>query len=898
MTVSKGVKPLVIVGAIFVFILAAMAATPLLFKDKITEITKNELNKKLNAKVDFNKINISLFRNFPNASISLKDLKIVGVGDFSIDTLVNSKDINLVINLKSLFSDTGYEVKNIQINDTKVYAHILKDGRANWNIMKEDTTAQADTTSSSFTLKLQKLGIHNADITYVNDSSDMSLEIKNLNHTLSGDLTADSTTLATKTTIDSLSFWMGKIKYANQLNVAFDADIKANFKDSKYTLANNSAKINAIPFSINGWVQMLDNGYDMDLKLNTDKVDFKSILSLIPALYAESFKDIKTDGKVEMSGFAKGKMIDEIYPAFAVKMNVSDAWFQYPSLPKSVKAINVIANITHPGGNLDATVVDVPKFSFNMGGNPFSGSLHVVTPMSDPDFSMKAVGKLDLGMIKDVYPLEKGTELNGVLDMNVNAAGKMSYVDNNQYDKFTFSGTVNVKNMVAKTESLTQKVSISNANLLFNNRYLNLTNLAMKIGENDIKANGKVENYMAYALKDKTLTGDFSFASNYMNLNDFMSSDKSSESDTSSLEVIILPKNLNLGLTGNINKLIYDKMNFTNAKASMKLADGNLVINNMSTDGFGGTMGLSGTYSTSNPSKPRVDMKMNLTDITFTEIFKQVKTIQKLAPIFEHATGKFNTALTLNSLLKKDMMPDLTSLTSLGKLDTKSVGLTGVEAFTQLASSLGYTQLAKSTLKDIVAQFSVDNGKITTKPFNVKIGDTKLNIGGITGLDQTIDYAGKITLPSKLNAGKLQSVSFTIGGTFSKPKIKLDVASTVSDALGISKDSLSNKVAETKQKAIETVNAKKDEAIKTAQQQADKLMANAKAAGDKLIEEAQTKGNELVSKTSNPLAKLAAQKASDELVKQAKNQANKLTSEAKNQGDKLIQQASEKATLK
>ncbi|VBB44777.1 Outer membrane assembly protein [uncultured Paludibacter sp.] len=897
MATKKGKKALIIVFSIILFVFAALAVIPFAFQGKIMEIAKKELNKQLNANVDFNKLNVSLFRNFPDASLSLKDLKIIGTGDFSKDTLLYGKDINLVVNLKSLFSDTGYDVKKLEFNDVDVFAHVLKDGRANWDIVKTDSTAKKDTTASTFKMMLKDFKIKNSNIVYIDEQSDMTVRLKTLNHHLSGDFTADSTTLITQTSIDSLDYWSNGMKYASKLKVNVLADIKADFNKKLYTLANNIMNINAIPLSVNGWVQMLDDGYNMDLKLNSEKVDFKSILSLIPAVYAKSFEDIKADGKVDLNGFLKGKMTDSIYPAFDLNLDVKDAWFQYPNLPKPVQKINIASRITNPGGSLDATVVDVPTFSFNMGGNPFSGSLHVITPVSDLDFALKAIGKIDLGMIKNVYPLEKGTEMNGLLDMNVDAAGKMSYVDKNQYENFKFSGVVNVKNILLKMKEMTQDVSVSNANLQFNNRFLNLTNLMMKIGQNDLSADGKVENYLAYALRDKTLKGDFNFNSNLMNLNDFMSSDKN-EKDTSSLQVIKLPKNLDLALTGNIKKLIYDKMNFSNATASMKLADGDLKINTLSTDGFGGKMGLTGTYSTSNPSKPAVDLALNLTDISFSEIFSQVDMLKKFAPIFDQAAGKFSSKLSLNTLLQDNMMPVLASVLGNGSLNTNSVAIKEVTAFSQLANSLKLNNVSDMVLKDISLMFEIKDGKVNTKPFNLKWGDVQMNLGGSTGLDQTIDYAGKVKLPDKLNLGKFQNIGFKIGGTFTKPKIELDLASTVQSIVEEKKTEVLSKVEAAKTQVTEQVNAKREQALKEAQAKADKILENAKLAGNKLVEQAQMRGDSLVAKATNPVTKALAKKGSDELVKQAQKQADKLYNDAQAEANKLIKEASESTQLK
>jgi hypothetical protein len=58
-----------------------------------------------------------------------------------------------------------------------------------------------------------------------------------------------------------------------------------------------------------------------------------------------------------------------------------------------------------------------------------------------------------------------------------------------------------------------------------------------------------------------------------------------------------------------------------------------------------------------------------------------------------------------------------------------------------------------------------------------------MNLSGTTGLDQTIDYRGKITLPASAgNISKLGTVDMTIGGTFSSPKVAIDMESLAKQA--------------------------------------------------------------------------------------------------------------------
>jgi hypothetical protein len=879
-------KGLIISSSVFVVFFAALLVLPFAFSGKITKLAKEQINGKLNAKVDFENIDLSFIRHFPFATVTMENLRIVGIDEFKKDTLLSTEKVDLVLNIKSLFSDKGYEIRKLQFNNTRVLAHVLPNGKDNWTVMKTDSTQKQDTTPMSFNLKLKDVEINNAYVVYWDEKGNQKAVIHNLNHTTSGDFTADSSMLKTKTTIDSLDYWMGGLKYLSKANVELKADINANLNKKIYKFSDNLLQINAIPLSFAGWVKMLDDGYDMDLTLDAKKVDFKAILSLVPAIYANSFEGVKAGGAVNMSGFLKGKMIGDNYPAFDFKLKAANGWFQYPKLPKSVQNINIAADISNPGKTLDATVVDISRFSFTLGGNPFSAQMHVAYPMSDPELTMKAVGKLDLGNIKEIYPLEAGTQLNGVLDMNLDLGGRMSYYDKNQYDKFKFAGKLNISNMLVKMKAFPQDVSIAKANLAFNNRYADLSALQMKIGRNDLAMSGKLENFVAYALHNKTLTGTLDLQSNYFNASDFMPADaKKAAADTSKLTLMKIPKNINFTMKADFKKLVYSKMDFMNAKGTLVVANGDMKFQNMGVQAFGGNMLVNGLYSTSDAKKPYVNFDCTLTDVVFTEIFKQVETFQKFAPVFEKASGKFSSKLSINSLLQNDMSPNLASLIGNGSFSTKSIGLSNVAVINTLASKLNRAGLSSSTIKDLALNFDIKDGKINTKPFDVALGNVKMKLGGSTGLDKTIAYAGSVQLPDQFNLGKFSNLNLKIGGTFSKPKVEVDVMSILNNVIGDSKAKVVSGVSN-------QVDVAKQNAIKAAQDQATQIRSEAKKLGDQILSEAKTQGDQLVANASNPITKMVAKKAAQKLLDEAQKKSDDLNAKADAKATDLVQKAS------
>ena len=87
-------------------------------------------------------------------------------------------------------------------------------------------------------------------------------------------------------------------------------------------------------------------------------------------------------------------------------------------------------------------------------------------------------------------------------------------------------------------------------------------------------------------------------------------------------------------------------------------------------------------------------------------------------------------------------------------------------------------------VKDMTLDFTIKDGRVETKPFDIKMGDYTLNLSGSTGLDQTIDYSGKVKLPASVgNISKLMTLDLKIGGSFTSPKVSVDTKSMANQAV-------------------------------------------------------------------------------------------------------------------
>lgn len=784
---KKGLK---ITGIVLAVILILLISIPFLFSGKIESIIKKQANDMLNAELDFKSLNISLIRNFPQASISLKDFYIKGEEEFANDTLIQGKELTATVNLFSLFGSSGYVINKVILDQSKLTAKVLKSGKANWDIMKEsdnnEATEEVSTDEDDFALKIQKVQIKKFDLIYDDLEGKQYARIDNLNLTLSGDLSSKATKLDIETQLANLLYSSEGNTLLNNVAITAKVNLDADFVSNKYTLNKNQIQLNAIKTSLDGWVQLKDDdAIDMDLKLNTDKINFRDILSLIPVIYMDDdFKKIKTDGEVDLSAFAKGTFKGEQLPAFDLTLNVNNATVKYPGVPASIDKINIHANVNNPGGNADLTQIKVDPCHLTIGGNPISLTALVSNPVTDPKFNIALKGILDFAKVAQVYPMDD-IKLKGVIDANMALSGRMSHIEKELYDKLSASGNLKLSNLEVAMKDM-PNIEIKKSAMSFTSQSVKLDDTAILIGKSDVTINSQLSNYLGYIMKGSTISGSLNVVSNHFNANELLGEDVDTQAngeDDSPMSLIEIPKNVNFNMNANFKEILYDDLKLTNLKGNIIIKNGRADMSNLSFNTFEGGVKMNGYYSTTDANHPMVNANLDLADLSFAKTYDGMNIVRMLAPIFSSLGGSYSGKLNMTAELDKNMEPIMKSIQAKGNLATDNVNIKEVKIIQELAKVIKQEDLVNRPMKDINLNFEVNDGRLKTQPFDFKIGDYNLTLSGTTGLDQTIEYSGKVKLPA--NVTKIEgfdTLGVLIGGTFTAPTFKIDSKSMAKEA--------------------------------------------------------------------------------------------------------------------
>jgi hypothetical protein len=789
-------KILKIAGSVLVLVAITLFAVPYFFKDQIKAKITEAINKKVDARVSFEDADLSLFKNFPNANVTLYQLDIINKAPFEGDTLASIEEIDLKMSIKELFKgkDKAMDIQGITSKNGMINILFNKDGLGNYDIAIKNKEAS---TSSPLTLNIQKYEIENFKFKYFDESSKIKMVIDSINHEGTGDFAASKLDLVTKSTA-KITIDMDKVNYMQNVPLTLDAVLGIDLDKSKYTFKENKALINQLPLQFDGFIQLVDAGQEYDLKFKTPTSSFKNFLGVIPAVYAANVNNVKTTGDFTVVGFAKGLYSDTTVPKFNIDIASNNASVQYPDLPKSIQNIIIDSKIINETGILNDTYINLDKLSFRIDQDVFNikANIRNITENAVVDAVLK--GTINLANVSKAYPIKLKKPLTGILKADVTTKFDMQSVEKSQYENIRNAGSMSLSNFKYADEN-GKTMNISNALIQFNPSQVNLKQFDATTGKSDLSVTGVLENFYGFIFKNQELKGNFNLNSNQLAVSDFVTTIEASKTDAKT-EAMKIPAFLNASLTAKANTVLYDNLTLKDVSGKLIIKDEKLTMENIKTSIFDGNIGLNGAVSTKG-KVPTFNMDLSLKQVDIAQSFTQLDFLKKLAPIAGIINGKLNSTIKLNGNLDATAMrPDLKTLTGdlLGQLLSTTLNSTNSTLLTALGSNLKFIDVSKINLNNLKAAITFEDGMVSVKPFDINYKDIKATIGGTHGFDQSMNYNIKFDVPVKYlgteansliaklsptDAAKLENIPInaSLTGNFTNPKISTDIKTAVTN---------------------------------------------------------------------------------------------------------------------
>lgn len=507
-------------AGIWVAILVAIEL--FLTSSAVTNIVNKVASEYIDGELSFGKVELSMFKRFPSASLSLENFSITypsdrfdedeqagvdgrlyhsGCGEEK-DTLASFDRFGASIRLSPLLRGKIH-ISRLELSKPRIYAHQYSTGRYNWDIFKIADTEEDDTTETSLPdITIGKISLHsNPRIVYTHNGDTLSAMI-NLNQmTFDGrlnvakpiysniDFRIDKLFAAGRMGTDTLAFGLGHLVISEKsrvLNldasartlaalggigrVALPIKINGNitlpgrFEDT-ITIDGINAEIAYIPMSTAGKVTILEDrlAVDIEARINHCKVD--DILKGIAENIIPESKNIETDCIIDMQANVVGDYIYETgqLPAITASLRIPESQIGYAGFPGKIGI-----KLTADASSDSAGKVNLEQFNAEAGtkGAEINVKLNAKDVLcNDPKINIDGKVDIVLESLAELLPDTLGVRAKGNILAELKGGIKVSQMDMYRFSDADVAGMIEAHNVDIAADEDSLKAYISNATL-------------------------------------------------------------------------------------------------------------------------------------------------------------------------------------------------------------------------------------------------------------------------------------------------------------------------------------------------------------------------------------------------------------------------------------------------
>ncbi len=738
-------------GCLVGFILLSAILIPLLFEKRIKELFIKELNKGLATEITIKQedINLSLLKNFPEASVVFNNIGIRESVPNSKKNFLEAKEISLLFNVMNILRG-NYNIKNIIVTDG--YCHLITDkkGAVNYKFWKES----ADTTSEAFSVNLEKVDFSNIDFQYLDFKNNQDISLVLHDCKMVGNFSSDNYILEVNGDLLSKRIKVGGSNYLVNKETLLDTKMTVDVKNDTYTFQEGKVVIDNNTFALNGSIKLSGEDY-YDLAVLGEKINLEGLLLLLPGSVSSNLNVLKSKGNINFSTTIKGNYTKTKTPAINIKFDVKNGSLAHNKFGGELKSINFTG--TYSNGeqhNGSTSYILVKDFSAKQGNNPVTMKLEYKN-FKNPTIDMQLDGNFPASIIIPLA-IPNASDVEGEIALNnINIKGNIKTLSSEAYTSQP-TGNITFNNVAFVVNE--EKVIIPGGSALVANNEIIFNNLNGSFAGSDLKINMQVNNWIQNVFPSEikpALNINGSISSDKIELNRLMAAFGSEGKSETIAKTEVVAEQINSDTKYNFSgfidltckEFIYNKIIFNNITAGLKLAPGLLIVNELKGNAMDGYFNFNATFREIVNGDIYLQTSGTITSIDVAQLFYQFDNFDQTTLTNKNIKGNitaniYDVSITWN----KDFVINENSIYTLCDMKIENGELIDYKPLESLSAFVDIKDLKHITFSTLENKIEIKDRVINLPAMQIKSSAVDLYMSGKHTFDDGIDYQFKLSL--------------------------------------------------------------------------------------------------------------------------------------------------------
>lgn len=720
---------IVLLAAILLF--ASLSAYAWWQRDQLLDALVERINTELERPVEVEKIGLSL-RQFPSVSLLMEEVVAL---DSQGDSLLSARSVWIATSLKNWIRG-DYRINGVHVANGRSYIREFKGG--GWNFQELIPDKDSDENPG---IQLDRLTLRNCFIRY--DSPSQKGQ--------------------TKAYVRSAE-WQPIAQGQAELISSVER-IQWTGEDREWNLPNTEVVLLLTPPLWTAEIESLGDVFELNFRKEDNAIDLRADISEISQWIAQ--------GPIELN-----QPLDRLSGSAAIDGTIHlekglEDEFSFRSVNAALdhpdwSGIQADVSGRYLSGNKNRSVVlDSVFLRKNSSSLQIKGRLDI----SREQAQIEAEGHLTLADLDGSLPVEWGTDWNGTADVRARFTGKIDRPDwqnelQMELDLADFGFRRGDDLQVRRTKG---QVS-------WRKGQIELDNLLMTLGEQELYADGRIRNWSASSppelnLRIRTQSLEWT----------------GSEDEDSDFE---LPEYRGQ-VTLEADHLRADELVLQSVRADLSLRDQEIGIDQLYAQGIGGELKAKGTFGhTDNGWTMNTDGQ--LTGVSIDGLFKAFSNFGQNTLTSEQLSGRLNADFDLHLPMDADLSTRLAELTVDASTELLEAELSHFQPLYALADHVQLDELSRLRIDRHIQKWSIAEQQVRLEKSLWKSNAIEVEMSGSHGFNNRIDYRFKLPAHRVINKKKrkmdeelseflvevqerkVPSIYLKVTGELSDPQVALD----------------------------------------------------------------------------------------------------------------------------
>ena len=739
-----------IIGSTVALVVLVAVVVATLFGDEIKNLAIEEINKKIDTKIDVGEIEFSLLKSFPNATLSFQDAIIYSTPSFKktdfkqldTDTLLIANQITLQLNIRSLLKNQ-VSIQRINIKKGKLSLLIDKKGMGNYQFWE---TGNGDT-ADSLKIDLNLMKLKDIELVFVQQQQDILFHSHIHELTLSGKFSDDEFSLETQADI-----WIEKFKVGGtSFYASRSANLSVNFdvKDNVYTVSQGNININKLHFSLAGNLDF-SASHSIDLNIRGNNLDIQSLLSLLPSNAGLNTKDIKSDGRFYFDTHIHGTFSNSEAPAINANFGIKDGVIT--NKKSGLKIDRLIVEGSYSNGtqrNINSSLLNLKRFSFNLGAKGEFAGKGSITNFNRPSIKLNTTLNLDLGKLFELFSFNEIEHITGLMSGNINLQGVIAEGFSSSainYKNLNLTGNLELNNASLKTKELAHEITGLSGSVLLEDNYAKLRNIKTYYGNTKLEIHATLPDPMEQLVSK---SGNFrawgKIYSPKIKVEDLLTNADSDKSD------FYIPDSINIEMNFITDTLQYDRFQGKNFSTIFKHKDKNITLTQIKMKTLNGELGGNANLEMNSQHNLHLYGDADLKEIDIHELLYSFQNFGQEFLTDDHVTGDITGKVFFDTewTPKFDLVPK--SLMVESSVEISNGELYDFKPMMALSDFIKVDDLKHIRFSNLKNDIVIQNEQVYIPKMDINSSAIDLEISGIHSFDQQISYDITVLLSDLLS---------------------------------------------------------------------------------------------------------------------------------------------------